>query len=94
MDTLFLKLHREDNVLIAIKNIEPGQTIELEGATCSVPGTIPKYFKIAAKDIDRGQKIMKCGMCIGVATEPIKAGHLVHIHNLKSDYMASFTGNH
>lgn len=40
--------------------------------------------KYAARDIKKGEKIIKYGFPIGVATENIKAGEKVHSHNLKT----------
>ncbi len=47
-------------------------------------GDLPMGHKIALTDIRAGEKVIKYGYPIGVATEDIKKGDFVHTHNLKS----------
>lgn len=47
-------------------------------------GDLPMGHKIALKDVKKGEKIIKYGYPIGVATEDIKKGDFVHTHNLQS----------
>jgi hypothetical protein len=47
--------------------------------------------KVAACDIKAGEKVHKCGLPIGSAKEMIPAGSHMHLHNLKSDYIATYT---
>jgi hypothetical protein len=35
--------------------------------------------------------VYKCGVPIGSAKETIRAGSHIHLHNLKSDYIATYT---
>lgn len=48
-------------------------------------GDIPAGHKLAVRDISRGEKIIKYGEIIGVATTDIKRGEWVHVHNVKSN---------
>lgn len=45
---------------------------------------IPLGHKIALQNIKSGDKVIKYGRPIGVATKDISAGEHVHIHNIKS----------
>ena len=63
-----IKLHELDNVAVLLK--------EKDG--------IPAGHKIALKDIQAGEKVIKYGNPIGVAAENIQAGQWVHSHNLKT----------
>ena len=47
--------------------------------------------KVAVRDIAAGEKVLKFGCPIGSATRPILAGQHVHVHNLRSDYLPTFT---
>ena len=47
--------------------------------------------KIALRDIEPGEKILKFGFPIGSATMAIAAGAHVHVHNMKSDYLPTYT---
>lgn len=88
----FLKLHPADNVVVATRGIQAGQQIVLAGAPCTTRIAIPRYFKVADRPIAEGDRVVKCGMAIGIAVQPISPGELVHTHNIKSDYIVSFTG--
>ena len=74
-DPRLLLLSPTDNVLIA--------RVALEG--------IPVGFKIARREIFAGEKIIKWGAPIGSATCDIEAGKLVHLDNMKSDYLTTYT---
>jgi len=50
--------------------------------------------KIALKPIEVGQKIIKFGVPVGSATQPIAAGAHVHMHNVKSDYLTNRVDHH
>lgn len=86
-DRRLLRIAPEDNVLVLLAPIRPGEVLALEGQTIAAPGALPLGHKIAARDITAGQKIVKYGVPIGSATEAIAAGAHVHTHNLRSDYL-------
>jgi hypothetical protein len=50
---------------------------------------IPRGHKIARRAIAVGEKVVKYGAPIGLATQPIQPGQHVHLHNVKSAYTAS-----
>ena len=56
-----------------------------------VAGVVPIGHKVARTDIRPGDKILKYGAPIGVATADIPAGAHVHVHNVRSDYTPSYT---
>ena len=47
--------------------------------------------KIAARDIASGEKIIKYGAPIGSAIRDIRMGEHVHLHNIQSDYIPTYT---
>ena len=47
--------------------------------------------KVARFPIFSGDKIIKYGAPIGVATADIAAGAHVHVHNIRSDYTPTYT---
>lgn len=79
-----------DNVAtIFAEGIVDGTTVQVVDATglsrdVTVIGTVPYGHKIALRDIAPGEQITKYGEEIGVATQPIRAGEYVHVHNLDS----------
>ncbi|MFN3699871.1 MAG: UxaA family hydrolase, partial [Dictyoglomus sp.] len=45
---------------------------------------IPLGHKVALKDLNKGDVVIKYGEIIGEATRDIKRGEHVHVHNIKS----------
>ena len=66
---------------IPLKN---GDKIKIKNSTIEIVEDIDFGHKIAMKDIKKGDEVIKYGEVIGIAKQSIKAGELVHIHNLKS----------
>ncbi|MBP1357632.1 MAG: UxaA family hydrolase [Sulfolobus sp.] len=82
---------KEDNIGVAIVDINKGEEVDgvyiedkSPGPKLTAQDSIPLGHKIALKDIKAGEKVIKYGRPIGVATKDIKAGQHVHTHNLKS----------
>ncbi len=75
-----IRLHADDNVVIALADIAAGSTAEGLGVALRDPA--PRGHKIAARDIARGENVVRYGQIIGQATVDISAGSHVHTHNL------------
>ena len=76
-----IRLHANDNVLIARGDLTLGQHLEALGVR--VRAQVPAGHKIAARAIARGEQIRKYDTVIGVAERDIAAGEHVHSHNLR-----------
>ena len=76
--TPFIRLHSNDDVLIARSQLVGGTTVE----NILVKGLIPAGHKIATHAIDAGQPVRRYNQIIGFASKPIAAGEHVHTHNL------------
>lgn len=87
----FVLLHKTDNVFVCCKQLSSGESITLEEADVTTAVEITVGHKIARKAISAGDKIIKYGVSIGSATEDIAFGEHIHMHNMKSDYIASHT---
>ena len=61
------------------------------GQRVTVPQRLSLGHKLAARDIRAGEKILKYRSPIGSATQDIAAGEHVHLHNMKSDYLQTYT---
>jgi len=86
-----LRIHRDDNVLIVVSPVRAGDRDLIDGREIVFTQNIAIGHKVAARDIKTGEKVYKCGVPIGSAKEPILAGAHMHLHNLKSDYIATYT---
>lgn len=86
-DPRLYQLSPEDNVRVALQDLQPGERVLVEGQWLEVQDRIPTGHKIAIRPIAPGQKVIKYGYPIGSATQPIQPGQHVHTHNLQSDYL-------
>ena len=86
-----LRIHRDDNVLIVVVPIRVGDRDLVEGHEVVFTQNVAIGHKVAARDIKAGEKVYKCGVPIGSAKEMIRAGAHMHLHNLKSEYIATYT---
>ena len=77
----------KDNVAVAIEPIAAGDTVTylLQGKPVSLTAAedITIYHKLATRDIQAGEPVVKYGEHIGVASCDIKAGEHVHVHNVE-----------
>ena len=86
-----IKLSKNDNVLILNVNLDANDTFNYDGIEYKVIRPIALGHKIAAKDILKGDKIIKLNIPIGSATHDIMKGEHVHLHNMKSDFINAHT---
>ena len=86
-----LRLSPQDNVAVAAVTIEPGEQLTLAGQTVTAVDPIAVGHKLAVVAIAAGDKVVKYGAPIGSATRDIAPGEHVHTHNLKSDYLPTYT---
>ncbi len=86
-----IRIHPEDNVLISRAVIKAGEFITVAGKQLQAKITIGLGHKIASVDILPNENIIKYGVPIGSATSFILAGSHIHLHNMKSDYIQTFT---
>jgi (2R)-sulfolactate sulfo-lyase subunit alpha len=85
----FLAHRRDDSVGVAVRDLTPGPAEggSLDGATLGpveVLDAVPLGHKVALRDIAAGDDVMEYGVRIGTAFADIRAGQLVHVHNLRS----------
>lgn len=90
-DDRLILLAPADNVFVARGPIAQGEMIVMGGQSVRVPATISVGHKLARHAIATGDKVLKHGAPIGSATTPISPGDHVHLHNLKSDYTATYS---
>ena len=79
----------KDNVATALEALSPGETQllgELSRGTIAAVTEVPKGHKLALRDIEPGENIIKYGIPIGHATQAIPAGSWVHLHVMQSNY--------
>ncbi len=86
-----IRIHPQDNVGVLSRSVRAGERIDAG----SIPSVAEEDFglghKFALTDIAKGAKVVKYGISIGSATRDIRRGDHVHLHNLQSDYLPTYT---
>ncbi len=84
-----MRISPDDNTATALSDIDAGETISLVSKSGPVGEmttrqAVPFGHKVAVIDIKKGDKVLKYGEVIGLATRPISKGDYVHTHNVES----------
>ncbi len=84
MDTTspFIRLHADDDVLIARKSCAAGMQVDDGGRMLTTAAAIRFGHKLAARRVSAGDVVRKFGQIIGFASSDIAPGDWVHTHNL------------
>jgi len=80
-DPLVIRIHPNDDVVIARRQLVGGTRIEDEGVV--VAGLVPPGHKIATRAIRAGEPVRRYDQIIGSAKQDIAPGQHVHTHNLE-----------
>jgi altronate hydrolase len=81
----FIQLNEHDNVVVALKDLFPDHTLEINGRSITIKDGVKRGHKLAIKDIARNENVIKYGYPIGHAIEEIPVGAHVHTHNTKTN---------
>ena len=90
-DPRVILLAPQDNCVAVAASLAAGTRLLIDGAEVSIGRDIGIGHKLARRDIAAGEKILKYGAIIGSATRPIARGEHIHLHNLASDYLPTYT---
>ena len=84
-----IRIHPDDNVAVAIRPLVAGETV----GHVVVRDDVPAGHKLALRDLEQGEPVVKYGFPIGATTEAVPAGSWVHSHNLRTQLegMAGYT---
>ncbi len=79
-DSPLIRLNAADNVAVARREVERGTELpELRVKTAEI---VPAGYKVATQDIAKGAPILKYATVIGFAAKDLKAGEMLHSHNI------------
>ena len=84
-----IQLDPRDNVLVALADLTPGESVTHAGATYPITAPIPPKHKFAMQDFAPNDEIYMYGVIVGRAREPIAQGSLLTTANVAHD-AASF----
>ena len=91
MERKLIKIEEHDNVAVAVESIKRGQTVIAGQTEVTAQEDIPFGHKIALRDIEAEEAVIKYGYAIGHASCPIKKGSWVHSHNLATNLKGMLT---
>jgi len=80
---LALKVHPNDNVYVALADLQPGADIPYNGQNLRVSEAIPAKQKFTPHELGPGDIVRMYGVTVGEATRTIPAGGLLSRANLK-----------
>ncbi len=80
---LALKVHPNDNVYVALADLQPGADIPYNGQNLRVSEAIPAKQKFTPHELCPGDIVRMYGVTVGEATRTIPAGGLLSRANLK-----------
>ncbi len=81
----------EDNCLVVCAPLRAGEVVVIEGQGVTLASDIAIGHKVARHAIAEGEKIVRYGAIIGHAVQAIAVGGHIHLHNLESDYIPTYT---
>ena len=80
----FYQINPKDTVIVALQPIPAGTVLDVDGQELITVNDVPPGHKIALKEMEKGEPIIKYGFPIGTAARPIQRGEWVHTHNVKT----------
>ncbi len=78
-----VKIHPLDNAIVALTDLDAGETLIHEGEIYLVKEPVKAKHKFAAKAFSPGDEIIMYGVLVGIAQSEIPAGGLISTANIK-----------
>jgi len=83
MKSKVLKVHPDDNVIVALQDLTKGETITYNGADYAIVDNIPAKHKFFVNDMNAGDEVIMYGVLVGKAQNHIPRGGLMTTSNVK-----------
>ncbi len=78
-----IKVHPQDNVMVALTDLEAGDVLTHDEAQYLLTTTVPAKHKFATVDLPKGSEVTMYGVLVGKTVTDVAAGALLTTHNLK-----------
>lgn len=78
-----LKVHTADNVIVALQNLQKGETLHYQGKEYVPADDISAKHKFFEHEMQPGEKVIMYGVLVGTAQQFIPAGGLMTTENVK-----------
>ena len=83
MKNKVLKIHSNDNVIVALSDLQQGEIITLDGQEYILTENIAAKHKFAMQDFEEGSEIKMYDVLVGKANQSIKKGGSINTFNVK-----------
>jgi altronate hydrolase len=83
MKNSILRIHPADSILVALKNLQAGETVEYNGHPYTLKENIPAKHKFYMRDEPAGSEVIMYGVLVGKTARDVIAGSRVSTENLK-----------
>jgi len=74
-----------DNLGVALQALSPGESVQINGQTIKITESIAAKHKFALAPLNEGDRCTLYGVTVGIMTEPLPAGGLIHTGNLRHE---------
>ena len=85
MNSKVLKVHPDDNVIVALTDLKSGEVIHYQEQQYKILFDIPAKHKFSTKNLEVGDPVYMYGVIVGEALKVISKGELMTINNMKHD---------
>jgi altronate hydrolase len=82
MKQLVLKIHKADNVIVALAPLGKGQVVLCDGVPHTLAEDIPAKHKFFETAMQPGDKVIMYGVWVGTVQQPVAAGSLMGTANI------------
>ena len=83
MKNSILQIHPADSILVALKNLQAGETVEYNDHHYTLKENIPAKHKFYIQDAAAGTEVIMYGVLVGKTEMAVSAGSRVSTENLK-----------
>lgn len=77
-----LKLHKNDNVLVALQDLRNGEQVSFGGHAYTLRSDIPAKHKFLTEDLAAGANVVMYGVVVGKTKEALHAGDIIATRNV------------
>lgn len=81
----YLQIHSTDNVLVALRDLPPGERIDVNGQTLTLPRAVSAKHKFTLTALQPSDPVFMYGVLVGKATQAIAAGEAITTFNLRHE---------
>ncbi|MEQ1744352.1 MAG: altronate dehydratase family protein [Saprospiraceae bacterium] len=78
-----LKIHPNDNIIVALQDLRAGECVTFHGTEYVLAEAVPLKHKFAAQDFAEGDPLVQYGVLVGKAAKPIPAGTRISTENVR-----------